>query len=135
MVVKLDDPQGAYARLTAAPITREVVEQLLAAQSGALDRARLTTEGAPVSSDPAIAAGTVPYVVEWPPQEPRDPGAPSTVPDVSGSTLRDAARALHRAGLRMRVEGWGTVTRTDPPSGTRVAPGTLVTVTARERSR
>jgi cell division protein FtsI (penicillin-binding protein 3) len=135
MVVKLDDPQGAYARLTAAPITREVVELLLAAQSGALDRARLTAEGEPVSSDPAIAAGTVPYVVEWPPQEQRDSGAPSTVPDLSGSTLRDAARALHRAGLRMRVEGWGTVTRTDPPPGTRVAPGTLVTVTARERSR
>ncbi|UCF41073.1 MAG: transpeptidase family protein [Gemmatimonadota bacterium] len=135
MVVKLDDPRGAYARLTAAPISREVVEQLLAAQSGALDRARLTAEGPTASSDPAIAAGTVPYVVEWPPQEARDPAAPSTVPDVTGSSLRDAARALHRAGLRMQVEGWGTVTRTDPPAGTRLAPGTLVTVTARERGR
>ncbi len=135
MVVKLDDPRGAYARLTAAPITREVLEQLLAAQSGALDRGRLTVDPAPLSSDPAIAAGTVPYVVEWPPRESQDSTVPSTVPDVAGASLRDAARALHRAGLRMRVEGWGTVTRADPPAGTRVAPGTLVTVTARERGR
>ncbi len=135
MVVKLDDPRGAYARLTAAPITREVVEQLLAAQSAALDRGRLTAESAPGSSDPAIAAGTVPYVVEWPPRESPDSVAPSTVPDVAGRSLRDAARLLHRAGLRMQVDGWGTVTRVNPPPGTRVAQGTLVTVTAREERR
>ena len=96
---------------------------------------RLTAEQAPLSSDPAIGAGTVPYVIEWPPRESHDSIVQSTVPDVAGASLRDAARALHRAGLRMRVEGWGTVTRVNPPPGTRVAPGTLVTVTATERGR
>ncbi len=47
MVVRLDDPKGVYARLTAAPVTRAVLEQLLAARTGALDRTRLTLTQAP----------------------------------------------------------------------------------------
>src|SRR6185503_2164006 len=68
MVVKLDDPKGAYARLTAAPVTRSVLEQLLATQSRSLDRARLKGN-APVSSpDATIEAGTVSRVFTWPPK-------------------------------------------------------------------
>ncbi len=134
MVVKLDDPKGVYARVTAAPITRHVVEQLLAAQSAALDRTRLTRPQAPASTDAAIAAGTVPYVVEWPVIERADSSVPRPVPDVTGRSLRDAARVLHRAGLRVRVDGWGGVYSRDPEPGTTVAPGTVVTVRAVERS-
>jgi membrane peptidoglycan carboxypeptidase len=134
MVVKLDDPKGVYARVTAAPITRHVVEQLLAAQSAALDRTRLTRPQAPASTDAAIAAGTVPYVVEWPVIERADSSVPRPVPDVTGRSLRDAARVLHRAGLHVRVDGWGVVYSLDPEPGTTVAPGTVVTVRAVERS-
>ncbi len=133
MVVKLDDPKGVYARVTAAPITRHVVEQLLAAQSAALDRTRLTRPQPPASTDAAIAAGTVPYVVEWPVIERADSSVPRAVPDVTGRSLRDAARVLHQAGLRVRVDGWGVVHSLDPEPGTTVAPGTVITVRAVER--
>jgi cell division protein FtsI (penicillin-binding protein 3) len=133
MVVKLDDPQGVYARLTAAPITRGVVEQLLAAQSDALDRGRLTVEREPEAPAPAIAAGTVPYVVEWPLVLQADTATPRPVPDVTGRSLRDAAHQLHLAGLRVRVRGWGTVRSVEPAPGSRVAAGTLVTVHASQR--
>src|SRR5207247_1691454 len=45
LVVKIDDPRkGSYfAAQTAAPVTRSVLEQALAARTVALDRARLST--------------------------------------------------------------------------------------------
>ena len=44
--------------------------------------------------------------------------------------LREAAGRLHRAGLRMRLEGWGVVTGSDPAPGTALEPGSIVTVRA-----
>lgn len=131
MVVKLDDPRHGYARLTAAPLTRAVLEQALAARTSAIDPARLAAAAAPVEHEVALGTGSVPYIVEWPPPVGREAGAPRAVPDVAGLGLRAAARELHRAGLRVRVEGWGRVVHTDPRAGARVPVGTLVTVVAR----
>jgi cell division protein FtsI (penicillin-binding protein 3) len=132
MVVKLDDPKGSYARLTAAPVTRSVLEQLLAAQTGSLDRARLKgTAPAPVA-DPALDAGGVPYVLSWPPA-PRDSATETrTVPDVRGMSIRAAARRLHREGLQTAVKGWGTVKFMNPDPGTVAKPGSSVELTAVE---
>jgi beta-lactam-binding protein with PASTA domain len=52
------------------------------------------------------------------------------VPDVKGRTLRAAARALHRRGFEVRVEGWGRVTGTTPAAGAPVRPGEIVVVHA-----
>jgi cell division protein FtsI (penicillin-binding protein 3) len=133
MVVKLVDPEGGYARLSAAPLTRAMVEQLLAARSGVLDRSRLAVAEAGEGSEAAIDAGTVPYVVEWPLSEIPDTLSPRRVPDVVGRPLRDAARRLHEAGLRVRVVGWGVVRSVEPRPGTTVEPGSLITVRASER--
>jgi cell division protein FtsI (penicillin-binding protein 3) len=133
MVVKLVDPEGGYARLSAAPLTRAMVEQLLAARSGVLDRSRLALAEPEEDAEAAIAAGTVPYVVEWPVAEVPDTLSPRRVPNVVGRSLREAARRLHAAGLRVRVEGWGVVESVEPRPGTTVEPGTLITVRARER--
>lgn len=127
MVVKLDDPQLGYARLTAAPVTRLVLQQLLAAKSDAIDRGRMARESAPRPA-PAVGGGTVPFVVPWPPPHAGDSAVAARVPDVRGLALRDAARRLHRAGLRVRLAGWGTVRDLDPAPGASVAPGALVTV-------
>src|SRR5439155_467779 len=69
LVVKIDNPhKGSYfAAQTAAPVTRSMLEQALAARTVALDRARLSTAApraaaAPVDDD----GGLVPYVVPWP---------------------------------------------------------------------
>jgi hypothetical protein len=130
MVVKLDDPKGAYARLTAAPVTRSVLEQLLAAQTRSLDRARLKGN-APVSApDPTVEPGSVPRVFSWPPKPATVPASPRSVPDVRGLTIRAAARRLHQEGLQTRVKGWGIVREMNPPPGTPVKAGTSVTLSA-----
>lgn len=129
MVVKLDDPGRTYARLTAAPVTRSVLEQVLAAPGGGLDRGRLVAESPGARRPPpAVGGGTVPYVVVWPPVPVRAASEDVRVPDVVGLSLRDAARRLHNVGLRVRVEGWGAVRGTNPGVGSEVPSGTLVTL-------
>lgn len=129
MVVKLDDPQGGYASLTAAPVTRLVIEQALATRTSALDARRLGTQTA-ASSGPAVGAGSVPYVVSWPPGRSAAPSRQRQVPNVTGLNLRAAASRLHRSGFQARVRGWGTVTDMSPRPGTSAETGTLITLFA-----
>ncbi len=134
MVVNLDAPRAAYARATAAPLTRRVIEELLAARTGAIDRGRLTVSSVEVPAAP-VAETLQRWVVPWPSPVPAADSAPSRpVPDVRGLTLRGAAKQLHQAGLRVRVVGWGTVVGSDPAPGRRVDAGTVVTVTARSQA-
>src|SRR6059036_3362418 len=102
VVMKIDNPQkGSYfAAQTAAPVTRSMLEQALAARTVALDRARLSTAApratvAPLEDD----GGVVPYVVPWPYHpDSAAPGPARPVPDVTGMEMRAAVRALHRRG-------------------------------------
>lgn len=134
MVVKLDDPSGAYARLTAAPVTRSVIEQTLAARTTALDARRLGTEAAPPPAA-TVGTGSVPYVVAWPPARDPAPVVERRVPDVTGMSLRDAAAALHQSGFQARVRGWGIVANMSPAAGTSAASGTVVTLVAAAAGR
>jgi len=129
MVVKLDDPRGAYARLTAAPVTRSVIEQALAARTDALDTRRLGAEAAPPRAV-TVGTGSVPHVVAWPPPKALTPATSRRVPDVTGLTLRAAAAALHQNGFQARVQGWGIVAEMAPAAGTSAEAGTLVTLVA-----
>lgn len=134
LVVKIDNPRkGSYfAAQTAAPVTRAMLEQALAAREVALDRARLATVAVP---RPAAAAddggGVVPYVVAWPyrPDSAAPPGR-RTVPDVRGQPLREAVFTLHRRGFRVVVKGWGSVDHTWPPAGESAPAGGTVTLFA-----
>jgi cell division protein FtsI (penicillin-binding protein 3) len=130
MVVKLDDPRGAYARLTAAPVTRSVIEQVLASRSSALDAWRLGTRTSPLAPSPPVGAGSVPYVLSWPLPPDSTPAPARLVPNVRGLTLRKAAGTLHRSGFQVRVQGWGLVTATTPQPGTSAAAGSVVTLMA-----
>jgi len=132
MVIKLQDPKGAYAALTAAPVTRSVLQQLLAAQSGSLDRGRLAGATTAPGPDPLVDAGSVPYVVVWPRVTSDTVPLRRAVPDVRGLTLRDAARRLHQSGLQASVKGWGTVQAVDPRPGSLVEAGTSIVLTAAE---
>jgi cell division protein FtsI (penicillin-binding protein 3) len=137
VVMKIDNPQkGSYfAAQTAAPVTRSMLEQALAARTVALDRARLsnvvpTAERAPLEEPD----GFVPYVVTWPyaPDSAR-PQPARTVPDVAGRPLREAAHALHRRGFRVVVKGWGIVHHSWPAGGASAAAGSTVTLFAEPR--
>jgi cell division protein FtsI (penicillin-binding protein 3) len=136
MVVKLDSPRGSYAALTAAPLTRRVLEQLLAARTGALDRARLTREVAappPPAGPRREEAAFAPHVFRWPdPDTAVAPGV-ARVPDLTGLTLKEGVGRLHQAGLRVRLEGYGDIVGTRPGAGESVATGRVVTVVARPR--
>ena len=134
LVVKIDDPRtGSYfAAEAAAPVTRSMLEQALAARDVALDRARLST-AAPVPPAPGLADddGVVPYVVPWPYRpDTVTPHPFRAVPDVAGRSMRDAVRALHRRGFRVALKGWGAARRTAPAAGDSAAAGSVVTLFA-----
>lgn len=134
LVVKFDNPRrGSYfAASTAAPVTRAVLEQALAAREVALDRARLSTAALPAAPAlPQDDAGYVPHVVPWPYLPDTADAAPSrAVPDVAGRPLREAVLALHRRGFRVIVRGSGAAEHTWPAAGERARVGSSVTLFA-----
>ena len=133
LLVKIDDPEGDYfGGATAAPVTRTILEAALATPAVALDRARLSRRRAPATvtaapaADPAVAVR-----VPWPLPADSDTTAPSRpVPDVTGQTLRAAARALHHSGFRVRVQGTGVVVGTSPAAGASTPAGAIIVVRA-----
>ncbi|HVH10180.1 MAG TPA: penicillin-binding transpeptidase domain-containing protein [Gemmatimonadales bacterium] len=134
LVVKIDHPhKGSYfAAQTAAPVTRSMLEQALAARTVALDRARLSTAAPRAAATPLEeSGGVVPYVVPWPYRpDTAGPGPRSAVPDVSGLGMRDAVRTLHRRGFRVTLRGWGYAEHTWPAGGDSAAVGSTVTLFA-----
>src|SRR5438128_4836460 len=131
LVVKIDNPHKGshFAAQTAAPVTRSMLEQALAARTVALDRARLSTAAPPTTAVPfEDDGGVVPYVVPWP-YQPDSVGAGrrQAVPDVTGLRLREAVRVLHRRGFRVTLKGWGTAEHTWPAPGDSAAPRPTVT--------
>ena len=148
MVVKIDNPRaGAYvAARTAAPVTRAVLQQALAARDVAIDRARLGGPGpaaglrgsgvdAATLAEPLPDDGSVaPFVVAWPHRPERAGPVPRrAVPDVRGRPLREAVLALHRRGFHVQLKGWGRAARTAPAAGDSAAVGSLVTLFAESR--
>jgi cell division protein FtsI (penicillin-binding protein 3) len=134
VVMKIDNPQkGSYfAAQTAAPVTRSMLEQALAARTVALDRARLANV-APIADRAPLEEpdGVVPYVVAWPyvPDSAQNQ-AERIVPNVTGRPLREAARTLHRRGFHVVVKGWGVIHHTWPAAGERASAGATVTMFA-----
>jgi hypothetical protein len=135
--MKIDNPQkGSYfAAQTAAPVTRSMLEQALAARTVAIDRARLSNvapaaERAPLEEPDGLVA----YVVPWPYAPDSGEVQPArTVPDVAGRPLREAARTLHGRGFHVVVKGWGVIHHTWPAAGATAPIGSTVTVFAEPR--
>jgi cell division protein FtsI (penicillin-binding protein 3) len=160
ILVKIDNPEGAYVGgLTAAPVTKAVIEAALASRNAALDRRTLASSRQEPVLDSAGSAGRaaaasqvardsatsavrdstrvaegagadsagVPPVVARLPLAPARPAPrpPRAVPDVRGLPLRDAVRALHAAGFRVRVAA-GTAGTTSPAAGAMAPPGSVV---------
>jgi cell division protein FtsI (penicillin-binding protein 3) len=137
ILVKLDRPRGAYyGGLTAAPVTRETLQAILAARSPGLDRRSLLAtrlparepQGSPRRREeppPSGADGVYVFVsTDGLPAGIAEPeGGEVPVPEVEGLALRDAARRLHALGVRVRVRGSGYATGTLPAAGERVARG------------
>jgi cell division protein FtsI (penicillin-binding protein 3) len=146
LVVKLDDPRnGSYfAAQTAAPVTRSMLEQALAARDVGLDRTRLSTAATLPNASLAeqeAARGVVPYVVPWPYRPDTMPlNSRASVPDVRGRDLRAAVRVLHARGFRVILRGslalepgqTGVIAdRTMPAAGEMLEIGSAVTLFTR----
>ncbi|MYI66118.1 MAG: PASTA domain-containing protein, partial [Gemmatimonadetes bacterium] len=145
--VRLDRPDGSYyGGATAAPVTLATLEALLSARQSPIDRVALARSQrehvAPAAATPLVrfAVATDPVEPEmWVP-DPGDAGAagpaeaPSgtgpamSVPDLEGASLRVALRRLHKMGLRVRLEGGGTVIATIPEEGMPVVAGDTIVV-------
>ena len=143
ILVKLDDPSGAYyGGATAAPVTKIVLEAAIAARDAALDRGALAARparGGTPAPEPAETLGrpareadtgtvsTIPYVfaLDAPAAGPVARGAARPVPDVRGLPLRDAVRMLHDSGFQVRL-GRGPDGETRPMPGTLARPGDTV---------
>lgn len=135
VIVKIDNPRGNYyGGLTAAPVTRMMLQQALASRRVAIDRGRLaardTTAPEVTKTLAAEPAGPPPVVVTLPYRPPRASAAARPVPDVGGRSIREAALALHRRGFRVNLRGLGRVVRTVPAAGESLTPGSAVLVLA-----
>jgi cell division protein FtsI (penicillin-binding protein 3) len=135
VIVKIDNPKGSYyGGRTAAPVTRTMLQQALASRRVAIDRGRLAPGEARAAVTPAAGTGTTASrpvtVVSWPYRAPGAEADPLTVPSVAGRSVREAALALHRRGLRMSLRGMGRVVKTEPAGGETASPGASVTVWA-----
>ena len=134
VIVKIDNPQGNYyGGLTAAPVTRTMLQQALASRRVAIDRSRLTVHDNRLRDESGPAASPVSMariVLSWPYNAAEIKVKPLPVPEVTGQSVREAAFALHRRGFRVNLHGLGRVSRTAPPGGEAALPGTAVTVWA-----
>jgi cell division protein FtsI (penicillin-binding protein 3) len=141
MLVKLDDPKGAYVGgKAAAPVSKIVLEAALAARDASLDRDALPApeslvpvvaeSGAPdAAPTAAVALADVPAVFTLPRRAvPRRAGQSArVVPRVRGLSIRAAVLALHRAGFRVTVTSVGVAASgTVPAAGALASPGGLV---------
>jgi cell division protein FtsI (penicillin-binding protein 3) len=134
VIVKIDNPRGNYyGGLTAAPVTRTMLQQALASRRVAIDRGRMAAQD---TVEPATrpleepAPGPPPVVVTLPYRAPEPSVTPRPVPDVGGQSIREAALALHRRGFEVNLRGLGRVVRTVPAAGETARPGSSVLVLA-----
>ncbi len=137
-LVKLD--RGSeYGGSVAAPVTRATLAAALAARTTPLNRsavARAVPDPAPeavtvLRAGPGLPPAPGPFLFRMDAGAPRQAVAAGlrSVPDVRGSSARDAASALHASGFRVRVTGAGRVTAMAPATGSKVAVGSVVEIT------
>lgn len=147
--VKLDEPKGDYyGGLTAAPVTRETLQGILAVRNPGLDGRTLlatrTRDESALAPLTTLASNPVPAfeesgstsvkIVDLSMVQAAEPevedDAPATVelPSLEGLTLREAALRAHEAGLRVKVRGSGRVARTQPDAGAAIRRGEVVTL-------
>ena len=141
--VKLDRPRGDYyGGLTAAPVTREALQAILAAHSPGIDRRGLLaarhapagTQNHPTSiraRSASVEGSEGTYVFhsnDLPKPVAERTAATVPVPELAGASMRDAARRLHALGFRVRVQGAGRVAGTRPAAGTMLPRGDTLTV-------
>jgi cell division protein FtsI (penicillin-binding protein 3) len=129
IMAKLEDPRGSvYGGLTAAPVTRAVVQAILATRGrGLIDTGPVVAGRARLDWD-TREGGESPYRLATAEEvlEPIEADRNLGVPDLRGLETRVAVARLHALGLRVELKGSGRVTRQEPAGGTRVVRGATI---------
>lgn len=132
ILIVLDSPRGAYhGGEIAAPVFPRValpaLRRLGIPPDVPASHARTLT----------LVRGQEPAAPDYreQPAVPRDDDGNPVVPDLAGSTAREALAALARAGLAARVVGQGRVASQDPPPGRSVTEGYVVRLLLSTRAR
>ena len=146
--VKLDRPTGPYyGGATAAPVTLATLETLLSARQSPIDRRALArAQREHFGPQPTTPVVRFAVATDQPEAEPRaqatmpgeagtgeQGGLPMMVPQLEGASLRVALRRLHKMGLRIRMQGGGTVLATEPGAGQPIAAGDTIVVMGQGR--
>jgi cell division protein FtsI (penicillin-binding protein 3) len=142
ILVKLDDPSGGYyGGKVAAPVTKAVLQAVLAARDGALDPSRLPGRKEPepvriAEAETELEATLTPeathrVVIELGVDPERKPEVDErrVVPDVPGLPTRAAVRELHRAGFKVALTR-GPARETQPVAGALLPVGATVRLAA-----
>ncbi len=146
VLVKLDDPKGAYyGGKIAAPVTKAVLEAAIAARDGALDPTKLDAprqamvaeadvqeeESREVAAAESREVEDHSVVIELGDAAMEKPSAraPRAVPNVVGLPTREAVRELHKAGFRVALVR-APSRETSPAAGTLLAAGATVRLAA-----
>jgi cell division protein FtsI (penicillin-binding protein 3) len=137
VVVRIVDPRSGeyYGGLVAAPLTRRMLQDALAARRSMLDRTRFA-ERAPVTGaadrEDAETAPPAPVQVSFPlVRRPAAARPYATIPELAGRSVRQAAMTLHRRGFRVELGGTGIVSGTEPAAGDSARQGSVVVVRTR----
>ncbi|VBB05315.1 Hypothetical protein LUCI_0522 [Lucifera butyrica] len=122
-LVVIDDPQGGlfYGSEIAAPAFRDIMTQVVRLLNIPPDNPQ--TLPAPETDQPVPAA---PAAAAIPAESP--PPGKAVVPNLAGTTIREAGELLNKAGLAFVPQGTGVMVRQSMPPGTVVQAGTEVTV-------
>jgi cell division protein FtsI (penicillin-binding protein 3) len=138
VIVKIENPKGQYyGGLTAAPLTKTMLQQALASHRVAINRSALATAESTRATEPAavpeprpVATRPPAVVVPWPAPSTAPPARTVPVPEVEGTSVRQAALMLHRLGFRVALRGTGRVARSIPAAGQAAAAGSTIIVWA-----
>jgi cell division protein FtsI (penicillin-binding protein 3) len=132
VIVKIDNPRGKYyGGLTAAPVTRTMLQQALASRRLVLNHGgslRPNEAAAPESLSVKAAPTPSRMVLSWPYTPSDTLPLVRAVPLVSGRPVREATLALHQSGFRVNLRGLGRVSRTVPAAGAVAQAGSTVLV-------
>jgi len=133
--VKLDRPEGSYyGGSTAAPVTRAMMEAVLAAHQAPIDWGAMASHdrrqprNKPLSGARFASSNPSSSPQVRTPRASSPPETGAVVPDVSGLSPRLAVRRLHARGFRVLMDAFGPVVGTDPPPFTPLTPGDTVRV-------
>jgi membrane peptidoglycan carboxypeptidase len=127
----LADAAAGGSNDTRSAVTQKVARRARGDATEPLDRAAY--DPSDNMTPPAKPEETASYFVDLPASPklavpPRLPITPRPIPDVRRLSVREAVRALHNAGFRVRVVTAAS-SGTLPAAGTMTAPGTLVQLT------